>query len=178
MCSLPFLTDLWAIAEALLQDLDRRISTSRTFASRRRLSDFPLVSPVASGTISLSTYCEFANVPPARLCVGVVRRRVGFRRCYSGCQNCSIKRAHWAHPGYAVICALGRRPPGGRRSSADRCESSFRLIFSLDTPRSSRRQALMLSQVVGGGCTGSVGRCKAKQDRHARRRRWWWLLLR
>jgi hypothetical protein len=55
-----------------------------------------------NGTIFLRTSGELANVP------SFIRRPaspdLGFPavRCYSSCQNCSIKRSHWAHPAHGV----------------------------------------------------------------------------
>jgi hypothetical protein len=58
-------------------------------------------------------------------------------------------------------------PVAGRRKSADGVSVIFDVTYPLAIPKSSRRQAVMLSRVVGGECTGSVDRRIAKQDRHA-----------
>jgi hypothetical protein len=46
------------------------------------------------------------------------------RWCIPNCQNCFIKRTHWAHPAQVVISALRRRPRG-RGNAADRRDPSL-----------------------------------------------------
>src|SRR3984957_19767171 len=47
--------------------------------------------------------------------------------CFPSCQNCSVKRTHWAHPVWTLkILALRRRALAGRRDAADRCNPLLR----------------------------------------------------
>ncbi len=62
--------------------------------------------------------------------------------CFPGCQYCSMKGAHWAHPVYALISTFR-----GRRNAADRLDPSLLISdFCLLHPKPSRIQALMLSR--------------------------------
>jgi hypothetical protein len=60
------------------------------------------------------------------------------RRCFPSCQNCSIKRTHWAHP----FCSQASSRDAGIAVGVIRgCD----VILLFATPESSRRQALMHS---------------------------------
>ena len=56
-------------------------------------------------------------------CAGC-RSFAGVRWCIPSCQNCFIKRTHWAHPSQVVISTLHRRARG-RRNAADRRDPSL-----------------------------------------------------
>jgi hypothetical protein len=83
--------------------------------------------PVTHATVSLPTRRDW-RAPRLSSGVRVIWPRDGPRRrpvewCFPSCQNCSIKRTHWAHPAYeiasAVISALRRRSDE-RGKTADR----------------------------------------------------------
>jgi hypothetical protein len=90
------------------------------------VSIFHLVRPAANGTITLPT-CQgerSSRLPPS-VSSGLGWRQASVRWCSRSCQNCSIKRTHWAHPVYTVISALRRRALVGRRYVADRRDPSL-----------------------------------------------------
>ncbi len=154
---------------------DRGTLDSKTWTAERCLaaggwSDFPLVSPVASGTISLPTL------------------RIGKRPACSSVRPCSpaphrppmvVSRLSkllnqedalsvpWLRHG--DLCSP-QTPPTGHRNAADRRESvAFDVTFAFATPVIMPAGADAFP-AVGGGCRGRVGRCKARQDRQVRRR--------
>jgi hypothetical protein len=132
-------------------------------------SDFPLVSPVASGAISLPTL------------------RIGKRPACSSVRPCSPAPHRLA----MVVSKLSKL-----LNQEDALSAPW-LCGDLCSPQAPPRDAVILRKgvirrfrrhilvcytqvimpagadafaVVGGGCTGRVDRCKARQDRHARRR--------
>jgi hypothetical protein len=130
----------------------KAVAGQKTFFSRR-LVRLPLVSPVASGTIALPTL-RIGKPPPARLGARAVRRRTGFRWYFPSCQNCSIKRSHWAHPVWTRRFLLSAGAPsrgsGMLRTSVIR---HFDVTLRFATP-DIRLASADAFAVVGGGCGG------------------------
>ena len=158
---MPLLTDLLAI-------ICRPGRTGRTLPCRRRLVRLSLVGPVASGAISLPTL------------------RIGKRPACSSVRPCSPAPHRLA----MVVSKLSKLLNQEDALSApwlrgDLCSPQApprdAVILRKGVIRRFRRHILVCYTqvimpagadafaVVGGGCTGRVDRCKARQDRHARR---------
>jgi hypothetical protein len=167
---LPLLTDLLAIicrpGNALLQNLDRQNVALPQAAG----PTFPLVvSPVASGAISLPTLrigrrpasssVRPCSPAPHRLAMvvsklsKVLNQEDALSAPWLRGDLCSPQ----APPRAAVVLRKGVIPRFRRHILV--CYTQVIMPAGADT-----------FAVVGGGCTGRVDRCKARQDRHARRR--------
>jgi hypothetical protein len=98
--------------------------------------------------------------------------------CFLNCQNCFIKRTHWAHPVWTLkILALRRRAlargAGTLRTGLIR---HFEIALRLATP-DIRLASADAFAAVGGGCTGRAHGCKAKQGRRGKDGADVWYLL-
>src|SRR5580704_201703 len=97
--------------------------------------------------------------------------------CFPNCQNCFIKRTHWAHPVWTLRFLLSAaRTLAGRRDAADRRIRHFDITLRLATP-DIRLTSADAFAVVGGGCTGRAHGCKAKQGRRGKDGAGVWLLV-
>jgi hypothetical protein len=88
--------------------------------------------------------------------------------CFPSCQNCSVKRTHWAHPAYLLISALRRRALAGRRNAADRRNPLLLWHITVGYTESSCGQALILSRRWAANARGERNGCKAKQNRRGK----------
>jgi hypothetical protein len=70
--------------------------------------------------------------------------QAGVLWCFPSCQNCSIKRTHWAHPVYTLISALRRRPGGAQECCGQTLPFAFDVTLPFAITKSSCGQALML----------------------------------
>ena len=147
-------------------------SAAKPGQAERRLaaggwSDFPLVSPVASGAISLPTL-RIGKRPACssvRPCSPAPHRLVMVSKLSKLLNQEDALGAPWLR---GDLCSP-QAPPRDAVILRKGVIRRFRRHSLVATPKSSCRQGLMLFAVVGGRCTGRVDRCKARQDRHARR---------
>ena len=97
--------------------------------------------------------------------------------CFPSCQNCLIKRTHWAHPvwtrGFLLSAGAPSRGAGMLRTGVIR---HFDVTLRLATP-DIRLASADAFAVVGGGCTGKAHGCKAKQGRRGKDGADVWFLL-
>src|SRR6202041_1991939 len=97
--------------------------------------------------------------------------------CFPNCQNCSIKRTHWAHPvwtrWFLLSAGASSRGAGMLRTGVIR---HFDVTLRFATP-DIRLASADAFAVVGGGCTGRAHGCKAKQGRRGKDGADVWLLV-
>jgi hypothetical protein len=159
MCELSELSEL---------SLGREVGLRGAATPRRLQVHWNHFYPVANGTICLPTRQVLAIVPfvtRRRLCSGLAWPRLSVVWRFLSCQNCSIKRTHWAHPAYAVKFALRTRH--GRWAAPMMRTSAIRR-FDNNLPFASPKSSGLASADVSLGgwrqCTGKAVRCKAKQS--------------
>jgi hypothetical protein len=152
---------------------DKRYKSPSYAPARRSFADRGGSARTAEGQTGRSfclrtAYWRTSRMSPGGrvLWLGMASGRVVW--CFPSCQNCSIKRTHWAHPAERVDFALRRHALAGRRHAADRRNPSLRCHITFCYTQVITRTTADAFPVVGGRCTGRARRCKAKQGRRGK----------